>query len=182
MSLFRHDFHDEDSSDEFATPAWFVQPIADAVGGFDLDPAAGAEDQKLASTRFTKDEDGLSQDWFGNVWLNPPFSNKVEWLEKAVTEVHDGNAELVVVLLPVDTSTHWFHDLVGQADLIHFQQGRLRFSGGGGSNRNPNFGIMLAVYGDYPDELRGVLNSEGLVFDQGNLYSPTEQLSLPEAA
>ncbi|MFC6754435.1 hypothetical protein ACFQEU_13340 [Halorubrum tibetense] len=53
MSLFSHEFH-ENSSDEFGTPAEFVRPIAEAVGGFDLDPASGAEATPHASTRFTK--------------------------------------------------------------------------------------------------------------------------------
>lgn len=178
MSLFKDEFHDEDSSDEFATPSWFVQPIADAIGGFDLDPAAGAEDHALASTRYTKDDDGLSEEWFGNVWCNPPFSNKDEWLAKAHAEVLDGNADLAVVLLPVDTSTGWFHEHVAEADVIFFQQGRLRFRGGGGSNRNPNFGIMLAIFGDYPDELLDVLASNGLVVEQGNRYQRTVQQPL----
>lgn len=177
MSLFRHDFHEE-TSDEFATPSWYWQLVADAVGGFDLDPASGAEDEPRASTRFTKEDDGLSQQWFGKVWLNPPFSEKTEWLKKAHKEYHDGNAELVVILLPVDTSTQWFHGYAADADLLHFQKGRLKFSGGGSSNRNPNFGIMLVVFGDYPDELASTLENQGTVFTQGNRYQSTVQQTL----
>lgn len=64
MSLFSHEFY-EDSSDEFGTPVEFHRPIADAVGGFDLDPASGAEPKPLASTRYTEDDedslDGMMQ-------------------------------------------------------------------------------------------------------------------------
>jgi phage N-6-adenine-methyltransferase len=178
VSLFRHDHHEQDSSDEFATPSFFWQPIADAVDGFDLDPAAGANDEFRADVQYTKEDDGLAQDWFGKVWLNPPFSLKSEFLQKTIEEIVAGRVDLVVVLLPVDTSTDWFHDYVSQASAVFFLNGRLRFSGPGASNRDPNFGIMLAVFGECPEDLLDVLSANGMVFKQWQRYSPTEQTSL----
>lgn len=177
MSLFKHEFH-EDKSDEYATPRSFVDPIAEAVGGFDLDPASGAEDRPIASTRYTEEDDGLSQDWFGTVWLNPPFSEKTEFVEKARTEYHDGNIDLAVILLPVDTSTSLFHQHVVDAEVLWFKKSRLSFDGPGGRNRNPNFGVMLAVYGDAPDELIELLSHRGTVFDRRERYQRSEQQRL----
>lgn len=181
VSIFKHEHH-EDKSDEYATPRSFVDPIADAVDGFDLDPASGAEDTPIASTRFTEEDDGLSKRWFGTVWLNPPFSLKTEFLEKCVTEWRDGRVDLAIVLLPVDTSTAWFHENVAStASIVWFKQGRLNFDGGGGRNRNPNFGVMLAVYGDAPNDLLDHLDRHGVVFDQRDRYARTEQRTLPGA-
>lgn len=178
LSIFKHEHH-TDKSDEYATPRSFVGPIADAVGGFDLDPTSGAEDVPIASTRYTKDDDGLSQTWFGRVWLNPPFSEKTAFLEKCITEWRDGNIDLAVVLLPVDTSTGWFHEHVAStASVVWFKKGRLSFDGAGGRNRNPNFGVMLAVYGEAPDSLLDHLDRHGVVFDQREHHKRTEQKTL----
>lgn len=174
MTQFKHKIH-KDSSDEYGTPPSFVRPIAEALGGFDLDPASGAETAPHASTRYTEEDDGLTSEWFGTVWLNPPFSEKERWLRRARAEVADGNVETAVVLLPVDTSTSLFHDLVVDADLIWFKNGRLVFDGG---DRNPSFGILLAVYGHVPDELCETLDRKGTVFRPGERFQRTEQATL----
>jgi phage N-6-adenine-methyltransferase len=177
MSLFEHRFH-EDSSDEFGTPIQFVRPLADSLGGFDVDPASGAEAQPLASTRFTEDDDGLAQEWHGNVWLNPPFSEKTEWVRKARREVRAGRADTVVVLLPVDTSTSLFHEEVVDATAICFVRGRLSFVGGG---RNPSFGVLVAVFGDAPDDLRDALDQHGTLVDASGVRTDEGQTTLEEA-
>lgn len=174
MSLFHHEYH-KDKSDEYATPRHFVDPIADAVGGFDLDPASGAEHTPIAPRRYTADDDGLSHEWFGTVWLNPPFSGKEEWLRKAYSEFLDGNVDLAVVLLPVDTSTGWFHEYVTEANVVWFKNGRLNFDGGGNRNRNPSFGVMLAVYGEPPEDLLKLLESWGEVYHNGERFRSTAQ-------
>ena len=174
MSLFSHEVH-EDSSDEFGTPAEFHRPIAEAVDGFDLDPASGAESQPLASTRYTKEDDGLAQEWFGTVWLNPPFSEKTRWVRKTRAEVAEGNVETAVVLLPVDTSTKLFHNHVTDATAICFVKSRLSFDGG---DRNPNFGTLLAVFGEVTDDLLNALDRKGSVYRVDAKHERAEQQEL----
>jgi len=174
MTQFKHKIH-KDSSDEYGTPPSFVRPIAETLGGFDLDPASGAESAPLADERYTEADDGLTSPWFGTVWVNPPFSEKERWVRRARAQVADGNVETAVVLLPVDTSTSLFHDCVADADLLWFKNGRLVFDGG---DRNPSFGILLAVYGHVPDALCDVLARKGTVFRPGEQYRRTEQARL----
>lgn len=98
-------------SDERYTPQW----IFDGLGlVFDLDPASpgqGAGDCVPATTKITKATNGLAVDWFGLVWLNPPFSASTEWADKFVAH---GNG---VFLGPVANS-RWTHDLMSAANLI----------------------------------------------------------------
>jgi phage N-6-adenine-methyltransferase len=67
-----------ESGNEWGTPWWVVQEAAQALGvlAFDLDPAATAGNAK-APRFFTRADNGLEQDWFGHVWLNPPFSRSL---------------------------------------------------------------------------------------------------------
>jgi site-specific DNA-methyltransferase (adenine-specific) len=71
--------------------------------------------------------DGLKVEWGKSNYVNPPYANKTPWILKAIEESRKGKT--VVMLLPVDTSTRWFHDLIlTYADEIRFIRGRLRFS------------------------------------------------------
>lgn len=170
----------EDRSDEYATPKSFLRPLADAVGGFDLDPASGAEIDPHAKHVYTKEDDGLQQDWFGAVFCNPPFSEKEQWLKKAIQETNDGNAEIVVMVLPVDTSTRWFHNLVTQSVAMCFVgPGRQDFDrrSDAEANGNPSFAVMIPVFGDrVPPELLGCLNTRGVVYYNRALYSESTQV------
>lgn len=157
------------TSDEYATPPSLWRPLARAVGGFDLDPASGAESTPIAETRFTKEDDGLARAWFGNVWLNPPFgdpsgtgrSARETWLRKARAEAERDDVDLVTVLLPVDTSTDWFHRHVLDADTICFLSSRPQFEG---ESVHTGFACHIAVFGETPEELVDVLETMGAVF------------------
>lgn len=176
----------KNKTDEWATPTSLTRPLSDAVGGFDLDPASGAEDEPHAENVYTEDDDGLSQEWFGRVFCNPPFSDKVDWIEKAISEVNGGNAELVVMVLPVDTSTRWYHNLVtAEATAVCFMgPGRVDFErreGNAKSRGSPSFAVMLAVFGDIASpSLLGFLNTRGVVYFNRGLYRETKQMALPD--
>ena len=61
----------KDRTDEWYTPKWII----DALGSFDLDPCAPSEQFYTADKCYTKEMDGLYQEWEGRVWLNPPYKN-----------------------------------------------------------------------------------------------------------
>lgn len=165
-------------TDEYPTPKSLVRPMADALGGFDLDPASGAEDTPHAENVYTKADDGLSKEWFGTVFCNPPFSAKIEWLKKAIDQTNSGNADTVVMVLPVDTSTNWYHRYVTQATAVCFLgPGRTDFSQGRGGS--PNFNFMLCVFGDIQTpKLLHVLESKGVVYHHGSLHASVDQTVL----
>jgi hypothetical protein len=73
---------------EWATPEWIWYPLSKTVGDFDLDPASGAESNPIAGERYTVEDNGLEQEWFGDVWLNPPYgrNHNPEWARKVTRE------------------------------------------------------------------------------------------------
>lgn len=144
-------------SDEHDTPVQFFAPIADAIGGFDLDPAASSTSD-LADRNITKDEDGLSVPWHGDVWLNPPYSEVGDWMAYARRQYEHGNAERIVALVFARTGTQWWHNHATTANAICFVEGRLTF--GGAENSAPAPSAVL-VWGEVPEGLRRVLSKKG---------------------
>lgn len=173
----------EARSDEYGTPKSLIRPLADAVGGFDLDPASGAEEQPHADETYTAEDDGLSKSWFGTVFCNPPFSEKIDWLKKAYDETENGEADTVVMVLPVDTSTKWYQRYVTKSTVVCFLgPGRQDFNRADKAGGNsPNFAVMLVVFGDLPaPELLGFLNTRGVVYYHQALHRETNQMRLTD--
>jgi phage N-6-adenine-methyltransferase len=101
-----------------------------AVWRFTLDAAASFENAKVDHF-FTEEQDGLAQDWGGEiVWVNPPFGKGIErWVQKAYEESQK-RGTVVVMLLPVRTDTrYWQNWIEGKAAYIRFLPGRLKFVG-----------------------------------------------------
>ena len=184
MSSFT-DWYENERTDEWGTPPEVWRPISRAVGGFDLDPCSGAEQSRIASSAYTIEDDGLRQSWFGAVWINPPYSDIPPWLECSIAEVRQDNVDTVVLLLPVRSSTQWWHTYVSQASLICFLEGRVSHQSAkerDGDGHNSPFPSAIVVYGDYTEDLPSALESKGLVYEQDQRYKTSEQTALSEVA
>ena len=121
-------------SEEWGTPQGlfdelerrFCQP-------FNLDAAASHSNHKC-DYYFTKEDDGLAQEWkgldgfSGQAFVNPPYGPQIkDWVEKAIQETENKNAGVVVMLLPARTDMEWFHRALETASSIHFIRGRIKF-------------------------------------------------------
>lgn len=134
------------NSDHWATPWPIVRHLEMEFGAFDLDPCCVVDTAK-APKFYTQADDGLTQPWFGRVFLNPPYSKPAPWLEKAIAETSTGGADLVVALLPVSSDTRWFHSLVKDRAEIRFIRGRVRFFGWQRTPiTSPKAPSMFAIY------------------------------------
>jgi hypothetical protein len=77
------------ASDEWATPQELFDRL-NKIFRFNLDAAATLENAKC-NEFYTKEENGLSRPWHGNVWLNPPYGRQIgAWVKKAYEEVTRG--------------------------------------------------------------------------------------------
>ena len=80
-----------------ATDEWYTpKEIIDALGTFDLDPCAPVNPLwQTADVMYNKNDNGLSKEWFGRVWLNPPYSRPlIEQFVKRLAEHGNGIALL----------------------------------------------------------------------------------------
>ena len=128
------------STDEWATPQDLFDTL-NATFHFTLDPCATPENAKCAKF-YTKEQDGLKQDWGGEViWCNPPYGREIgKWIQKCAE--HRGVA---VMLIPARTDTRWWHSYIDKNPDAHvyFIKGRLKF--GNGKNPAP-FPSTIVVY------------------------------------
>lgn len=115
-------------TEEWGTPLDLFQRL-DNEFGFELDVCASKDNAKCERF-FTKQEDGLNQEWSGVCWMNPPYGREIKyWMSKAVESWRSGAT--VVCLVPARTDTKWWHEFAMQGE-IRFLQGRLRFTNRGG--------------------------------------------------
>ena len=75
-----------DCHSEYYTPPPVAEMAREVMGSIDLDPCSNKYAQKYIKAKefWTKKDDGLSKEWFGNVWLNPPYIYKEidKWIDK----------------------------------------------------------------------------------------------------
>jgi phage N-6-adenine-methyltransferase len=131
--------HFSSKTDDWATPQDFFDEL-DKEFRFTLDPCADDLNHKCKKY-FTREDDGLSQDWSGHrLFMNPPYGREIgKWVKKA-SEVAGG---VVVCLLPARTDTRWFHDYIYGKSEVRFIKGRLKF---GGSKNSAPFPSMIVIF------------------------------------
>ena len=116
---------------EWYTPAPYIEAAREVMRGIDLDPASSEVAQKVvqAGTYYTMDDDGLSKVWFGNVWMNPPYSKDLisRFTERMRLSYEDGQIAQSITLVNNATETTWFQQLASVASAFCFRSGRIRF-------------------------------------------------------
>ena len=137
--------------DEWYTPPEFIESARLVMGSIDLDPASNEHANKTvkAAHIFTEEDNGLEQEWFGNVWLNPPYSSTL--VQLFADKVAERGFEQAVVLVNNATETKWFRTLVDNADAIVFKTGRIKFLKHDGQHNTPLQGQAFIYYGDNPE-------------------------------
>ena len=130
-------------SNDWGTPQNFYDKLDNSFGPFTLDPCSDGQNNKT-DNYFTKEQNGLSQDWSGNkVFMNPPYGRAIkDWLKKAYEEGQKPNTT-VVCLIPARTDTKYWHDYVMKAQAVYFVKGRLKF---GDSNNSAPFPSAVIVF------------------------------------
>jgi len=110
------------------TPTWLLKQLYD-VFDFDFDPCP-------IEHKF----DGLKIDWGKRNYVNPPYSEKRKWILKAIEQQKKG--KLTVMLLPVDTSTRWFNELILPNCQIIWLKERMRLD----NNTHPMYATLFALF------------------------------------
>jgi len=153
----------DNPSHEGQTNTWLTPlSIIESLGEFDLDPC-GYPDHKTAKNLICFPDDGLLAEWYGRIWLNPPYGRDIgKWLRK-MERNRNG-----IALVFSRTDTKWFQE--SNPDAIFFIKGRIAFLKPDKSiSTNAGHGSMFLIYGH--DNICAVIGS-GI---DGKFYSKVEK-------
>lgn len=134
--------------DEWYTPARFIESARRAMGSIDLDPASNdfANETVKAGTYYTESDNGLDKEWFGNVWLNPPYSSVL--VQRFADKVVNSEFNQAIVLVNNATETGWFRKLADNASAIVFTTGRIKYYKRDGEHGTPLQGQAFLYFGE----------------------------------
>lgn len=138
--------HYSSASPEWYTPAHIIAAVEDFFDEIDLDPCAEATDPKTVPARvhFTTADDGLAREWFGRVYMNPPYGDAIPpWIAKLDAAYRSREIEAGIALVPARPDTAWFRILRDYPRC--FINGRLKF---GGHEDSAPFPSVLVYVGD----------------------------------
>lgn len=158
-------------SEEYYTPAEYIEAARDVMGGIDLDPASCdmAQQTVKAGAFFTKEMDGLARPWFGRVFLNPPYgttsgeSNQGIWATRLIEEYECQRVEAGILLVKAALGYEWFESLWYDWPVC-FPRQRLSFSmPDGSSDGQSKQGSALFYFGNDIERFTGVFRAFGRV-------------------
>lgn len=98
-----------------------------------------------ARKHLTKEDDGLSREWVGRVWLNPPYSRPA--IERFVERMaNHGNG--IALLFNRCDSKMFQEQVFDRATALLFMRKRIRFyRPDGAQGGSPGCGSVLIAYG-----------------------------------
>ncbi len=116
---------------EWYTPKEYIDAARSVLGVIDTDPASCklANETVKASSYFTKEQDGLTKRWCGNVWMNPPYAQPLigQFAEAVASKYEQGEIGQAIVLVNNATETAWFSRMLQCASAVCFPRGRIKF-------------------------------------------------------
>lgn len=171
-----------DLKDVWQTPPELLNLLRKPGTPIDLDPCAGTN-TGIAETNVTDTPvwyadklpredtiyggDGLSHEWGGRVFVNPPFSNKRAWLSKVVESQDD--TDVIFALTPDSTDVKsWWHGYIAEeAEYVWFSRGRISYINPetGEPAGSPTFGTAISIFGQPENFVLHNLKAEGQLME-----------------
>lgn len=146
------------SKQDYGTPQVFIDAVKGLldIDNFEVDLAATASNTK-APFYYDVSVNSLEQPWHigdGWNWLNPPYANITDWVERAHYFAHHHGTS-TAILIPAGVGSNWWRKWVHEKCLVMFLNGRITFDG---TLPNPKTGkpdpypkdCALLLYGVHP--------------------------------
>ncbi len=175
MDIDSHQLIHQSKSNEWYTPLEYIEAARAVMGSIDLDPASNEYANKtiMAGKYYTKEEDGLTAHWFGNIWLNPPYgkannegSNQAVWSERLIDEYDDESIEQAILLVNAVPGNLWFYPLWDY--VICFPRQRIKFYNKKSSTPAPTHGNALVYFGDNVQKFANEFEQFGAIVTRFN--------------
>ncbi len=156
---------------EWYTPGLYLDAAIAVMGGIDLDPASSqaAQEHVRARRYFTLEDDGLSQQWSGRVFLNPPYAMPFvkDFVRKMVAAYEAADISEGILLTNNATDTEWFHMAAYTCAALCLTRGRIRFleasNGDLIEKPSPTHGQTFFYFGPKGRQFEQVFSEHGIV-------------------
>lgn len=147
------------------TPKYIIDAARIVMGSINLDPASCEYAQQIirADEYFTEDDNGLEQEWYGNVFLNPPYKMPLieQFVDKLISELP--HLKAAILLTNNNTDTQWFLKATKAAQLICFTTGRIGFYTEEIDKTAPTNGQTFFYYGDNEIKFKEIFDGIGWI-------------------
>lgn len=185
MRLFDvEEVQSETKSNEWYTPARYIEAARKVMGNIDLDPAScELANRTVSATKYyTKEDNGLAQEWHGRVWLNPPYGRTPEmkgahkstidlFTSRLLFEYQRGTVVQAVLLVPATIGTNWFAPLWQYP--ICFHTGKINFASlDKHSTYSHAYGTVLVYFGTNDKYFSEIFSQFGRVVMPDGMYQP----------
>ena len=175
--------------DCWRTPNTVDQPIVnlvtEALGGeIYCDPCSDAGHRIPARLHYNSSDSGLNARnlWRKTVFINPPFSDPLPWVDKCCTSIARGDCSQAIMLLKAGTlSNQGTGELINKyASGICHWRGRIHFLNDNGiAVKGSDFDCVLVYFGDRFDRFQETFETFGTVSFIENHYSSVNKRPIP---
>ena len=156
---------------EYYTPEWVTTLAKDMMGSITLDPASCDAAQKWigADNYYTITDNGLTKEWYGNIWLNPPYSktdgksNQAIWADALIQQYQQGEVSQAILLVKAAIGYKWFTKLIKNWPCCLLYE-RLSFVlENGNDDGQSKQGTALFYFGNNCDRFVSTFNDFGTI-------------------
>lgn len=151
---------------DYYTPAEIIDAARTAMGGIDLDAASHylANRQHRIPEYFHTGRSAFSNDWYGRVWLNPPFGDNLPWFQTIIKYVDSGAITDLCMLSPT-----WAFTTTISSDFMEYVTAHVllsptpKFWGNRDKKTGSNHPHSIVYIGDRVDEFHAAFQDHGIV-------------------
>ncbi len=152
---------------EWYTPKSYAEAARAVMGTIDVDPASTEAANKIIKAKeyFCIQNDGRKNTWYGNVWMNPPYSQPLitEFCDLLVDRYKSGAIRQACVLVNNATETTFYQNMMTACRAICFIKGRVKFIGKDGSIGAPLQGQTILYFGTNTEQFGEFFKVFGVV-------------------
>jgi len=151
---------------EYYTPSNIIEAARETMGFITLDPFSSSKANEVVKASCFMDEydDPLNKQWYGNVWMNHPFSRTMNKLciTKLVDEYNLAHISQACCITFAATSEQWFRPLLKFPQC--FIHGRTNYRLPDGTvKKGVTKGSVVTYLGDNVDRFREAFKDIGTV-------------------
>lgn len=133
-------------SDEWETPFALFDFICEKTGITPKIDVCATRENRKCGTFYSMSTNGLEQEWFADVWCNPPHSLTGKFVEKADYEYQKRNINILMIIPANTVSSEYFHKYIYEKGRAFFPiRGRIRFYNNGKPSQHISRNAYLGI-------------------------------------